>query len=80
LGLAERGLVEQVEEALIRLGLPVRLPPMLDRGSIWRAMQVDKKRVRGSLHFALPVRIGEVRVGIEAPSNAEIDQILDQLI
>jgi hypothetical protein len=28
-------------------------------------MQVDKKRAGGSVRFALPVRVGEVRVGIE---------------
>ena len=79
LGLAERGLADKVEETLIRLGLPARLPQELDRVTIWRAMQVDKKRVRGSLRFALPARIGEVRVGIEAPDNRVIDQVLDQL-
>jgi len=47
------------------LSLPVVIPDDLDREAIARAMRRDKKTASGLLKFALPVQIGEVRVGIE---------------
>jgi len=40
-------------------------PSGLDRRVIQKAMRVDKKKARGSLRFALPLRVGEVKVGVE---------------
>ena len=65
LRLAETGLAETIAETLHGLGLPTEIPTGLNRELIERAMQVDKKRAGGSVRFALPVRVGEVRVGIE---------------
>jgi shikimate kinase / 3-dehydroquinate synthase len=65
LKLAEKGLAETIAATFQGLGLPTKIPPELTRESIERAMKVDKKRAGGSVRFALPVRVGEVRVGIE---------------
>lgn len=66
LGIAQSGLADQISKTSIGLGLPVAVPAELDHQAILKAMQVDKKRLAGSVRFALPIRIGEVRVGIEA--------------
>jgi len=65
IGLAGPGLAATIRRALQGLGLPVEIPPELDREAIIKAMGSDKKRAGGVLRFALPVRIGEARVGIE---------------
>jgi len=65
LKLAEKGLAATIGATIHGLDLPTEIPPGLNQELIVRAMQVDKKRAGGSVRFALPVRVGEVRVGIE---------------
>ena len=65
LGLASPGLVEVIAAALRSLDLPTDLPPGLERQRILSGMRVDKKRSAGKARWVLPVRIGEVRWGIE---------------
>jgi 3-dehydroquinate synthetase len=65
LGLGKTGLADTLATALSNLGLPVEIPPELDRLEIIAAMGYDKKRRGGKVRFALPQRIGEVQVGIE---------------
>ena len=55
----------RLADCLRGLGLPTEIPPELDRKAILRTMQVDKKKVGGKVKFALPVRVGEVEVGVE---------------
>lgn len=64
MGLAHTGLSDLIRGVLHRLGLPTSLPASIDRRAILQAIQLDKKRDGGIVRFALPVRIGEVRVGI----------------
>ena len=63
-GLAETGLTARIAAVLQSLGLPVSIPPSLDPERIVSAMQMDKKRAAGQQRFALPERIGAVRVGV----------------
>jgi 3-dehydroquinate synthetase len=65
MGLAARGLADEIADCLRGVGLPTEIPPDLDREAILRTMQVDKKKAGGKVKFALPVRIGEVQVGVE---------------
>lgn len=65
MGLASRGLADEIADCLRGVGLPTEIPPELDRAAILRTMQVDKKKAGGKVKFALPVRIGEVQVGVE---------------
>jgi len=64
-GLASTGLAEALRETLAGLGLPVEIPPGLDRQRILNAVGVDKKRHGGKVRWVLPVHIGEVRWSIE---------------
>lgn len=63
-GLADAGVAETIRAALVNAGLPVEIPAGLETERIAAAMQHDKKKAAGQVRFALPVRIGEVRVGI----------------
>ncbi len=67
IGLAEPGLSEKIASVLSDLDLPTQIPAHLDREAMFQAMQMDKKRSRRAVRFALPLRIGEVRVGVEIP-------------
>lgn len=64
MGIAETGLSARITHTLARLGLPVAAPG-LDPLAIRTLMSADKKKAGGRLKFALPVRVGEVRWGIE---------------
>ncbi|MEW5830279.1 MAG: 3-dehydroquinate synthase, partial [Chloroflexota bacterium] len=65
LTVASHGLSESLAETLSSLGLPVEIPPDLGRAELIRAMRVDKKKAAGVVRFALPARIGEVKVEVE---------------
>jgi shikimate kinase / 3-dehydroquinate synthase len=65
IGLAEKGLSEMIADTLNGLGLPTEIPSHIEPDLIETAMRVDKKRAGGVVRFALPVRLGEVKVGIE---------------
>jgi len=64
LGIAEKGLAQQISLALQSLDLPVSLPDGLSPVAVLEAMRVDKKKAAGDLHFALPRQIGQVQVGV----------------
>lgn len=65
LGLArEPGLSGRLARVLAALGLPTEMPPGIDRSAVRRAMLLDKKNESGSVRFALPIRIGEVRTRV----------------
>jgi 3-dehydroquinate synthase len=65
LDIAEKGLTKILALTLTDLGLPVQIPDEIPRGAIIRALQVDKKKANGVVRFTLPIRIGEVKVGVE---------------
>jgi 3-dehydroquinate synthetase len=58
------GLSQAIERTLGGLGLPVTIPEGLDRNSILQAMSFDKKKAGGMIRWVLPVRIGEVQIGV----------------
>ena len=65
LELAESGLANHIAETLLNLGLPTEIPQHLPLPDILRTMQTDKKKSAGIIRFALPVKIGEVKVGVK---------------
>jgi len=73
IGLARPGLKDEIAKVLDAIGLPTSLPSGLAIDSLIGAMQMDKKRSGGVVHFSLPVEIGEVKAGIE------IDHLPDKL-
>jgi 3-dehydroquinate synthetase len=64
LTVAGPGMSDTLEKTLTALGLPVEVPKDLDRKKLVSAMKVDKKKRSGVIRFALPVKIGEVNVGV----------------
>ncbi len=76
LGIAQPGLAEEIAGVLQGLHLPVEAPPGMDWETIARGMRVDKKRFSGVLQFALPERIGKVRVGVEVSDVELIRSVL----
>jgi len=65
LTVAEMGLSDTLADTLKGLGLPVEIPKNLPHTDIISAMKRDKKKSEGLVRFALPVKIGEVKMGIE---------------
>ena len=65
MGLAEPGLSETIASLLADVGLPTEIPKDLATDKILQAMEMDKKRAGSKVRFALPVRVGEVKVGVE---------------
>lgn len=65
IGLAEGGLADEIADACKQIELPVVIPEALPREDILEAMKFDKKREAAKVKFALPVKIGEVRPGID---------------
>jgi shikimate kinase/3-dehydroquinate synthase len=65
IGLAEPGLSKTIAGLLADVGLPTEIPADLGTDKILQAMQLDKKRAGSQVRFALPVRVGEVKVGVE---------------
>ncbi len=72
LGLAEVGVPEAITEVLNGLGLPVEIPSWIGREQIRQAMGFDKKKASGRLRWVLPVRIGEVLVGVDVDDPLHI--------
>lgn len=78
IGLAEKGLANQISATLTALGLPVKVPSGLSTDRIAQAMMLDKKRSAGKVYFALPVKIGQVawNVAVEDWENILLKTIL----
>jgi 3-dehydroquinate synthetase len=70
LGVANKGLSDEVAQVLQAVGLPVEIPENIDRESAARYMKFDKKKSKGKVKFALPTGIGGVDVGIEVDDYA----------
>jgi 3-dehydroquinate synthetase len=64
LGLAQKGLAQQIQSVLHGLGLPTDIPPGYTAESLIAGMKVDKKRLHRQIRFALPVKVGQVKYGI----------------
>ena len=64
IGLAPAGLADCIAGVLVKLGLPVEIPPGISLDGLVSAMRVDKKRQDGCLRFSLPAAVGDVRTGV----------------
>lgn len=76
LGIAEDGLEERFSAVLSGVGLPVDIPDFINRSDLVEVMMMDKKRAGDKLRFSLPVKVGEVRTGIEV-APAEVLRVLE---
>ena len=62
IGVAYKGLADEISDVLSRLGLPVEIPNDMPRSEIINTMRVDKKKNAKVIRFALPVEIGKVEL------------------
>jgi 3-dehydroquinate synthase len=74
IGVARKGLSDEIAAVLSGLGLPILIPDELPRQEILAAMRVDKKKNAASIRFALPVEIGEV----ELVDITELESVLEE--
>jgi 3-dehydroquinate synthase len=58
--------------------LPTRIPASIEAEAIVEAIQTDKKRIGGKLHFIIPVRIGEV-IQFTGVDRGEFTEVLESL-
>jgi 3-dehydroquinate synthetase len=65
LGIAERGLADELAAVLEKVGLPTLIPASIQIDDLLVAMQSDKKKRAGKVRFSLPVKIGEAVWGVE---------------
>jgi shikimate kinase/3-dehydroquinate synthase len=62
LSIAGKDLSRVIAGSLSTLGLPVDIPRGMPREDLIRAMRVDKKKINGTVRFALPAEIGRVEL------------------
>ncbi|MCK8601029.1 3-dehydroquinate synthase [Desulfoferrobacter suflitae] len=56
----DQGVLSKLEQLCVVYGLPTRIPSHFGPAALLEALKTDKKWEAGTLHFILPVRIGEV--------------------
>jgi len=66
---------DRVRRLLEEYGLPVTIPPKLDRTAIKRFLQRDKKTIGGRVFFVLPESIGKVLI-TDQVSSEDVDTVL----
>lgn len=76
LGLAQPGLADEISVGLKKLGLPWFVPEGLDQSAILGAIGYDKKKSAGQVLFALPVKIGEAKIGIQVDEKRRKDALI----
>lgn len=59
-GVARQGVADEISSALSSAGLPVERPNDMDADRIFEVMRADKKKVAGSVRYALIKEIGEM--------------------
>lgn len=62
IGIASKGLANEIAEVLSSLGLQIQIPKELSHQEIIHAMKMDKKKNEQAIRFALPVEIGKVEL------------------
>ena len=75
-GIAQDDLTDQILDVLRGFDLPTEIPSDLDPYLIRQAMGYDKKKAGGKLRWVLPVRIGEVKIGIPVADNLSDFQMI----
>ena len=75
-GLLDAEEAGRIRELLVAYGMPVQVPPELDRDEIRSYLQTDKKTMAGRVFFVLPEAIGRVRITDDVRPE-DIDAVLD---
>lgn len=69
LGCCSSDLLDNLMDVLTRTDLPTEIPKGINPDEILKTIQVDKKKSRGMVKFALPVKLGEVKTGLLVDEN-----------
>jgi shikimate kinase/3-dehydroquinate synthase len=69
LGHCDRHLKDRIDLVLSKVGLPNRIPTKLSPDAILNAMSQDKKRLGQSIRIVLPVKVGQVFVANDVPTE-----------
>jgi shikimate kinase / 3-dehydroquinate synthase len=69
MNLAQPGVAKQLAGYFATVGLPVRPPEGINMDKVIKAIELDKKRSKGRVLFALPSAIGQVLTGIAVPDE-----------
>jgi len=72
MGLAQTGLADEIAAALSGLDLPTEIPVDLNRAAVRLAIGLDKKRAAGKVGFVLPLRVGEVKTGVDVGDELSV--------
>lgn len=67
MGMLDEPDMERLRSLLVRVGLPVSVPPNIDAATVLAAMTRDKKVSGGRIRFILPARMGEVVIRSDVP-------------
>jgi 3-dehydroquinate synthase len=78
LGKTSKTDLARLERLCSEWSLPVRLPRTFSPEAVLTALKTDKKRMKGTLHFILPVGIGEV-LDTEDLDLEDLKQVLTDL-
>ena len=70
LGHCDPELVSYIENLLLDVGLPTRIPPNLDPEELLQVMKLDKKRAAGMVRYVLIHSAGEVFTASDVPQQA----------
>lgn len=79
LGFLDLRVADRLEALCTAWGLPVRFPGGIDPADVIGAMQADKKRVAGDLHFILPVSVGATRECVN-PDPDRLRGIMERML
>ncbi len=65
----------RIHRLLKEYGLPVTIPPALDRAAIKQFLKADKKTIGGKVFFVLPESVGKVLI-TDQVSSEDVDTVL----
>lgn len=76
LGLASPGLADEISRGLKQLGLPTEMPAGVNQSAVLHAIGYDKKKAGGQVLFALPLKIGAAKIGIQVDEQRRKDALV----
>ncbi|HEX9075218.1 MAG TPA: 3-dehydroquinate synthase, partial [Anaerolineae bacterium] len=78
LGFADSNLRLRIQDLLLAIGLPTRIPIEMSTDALLDAMLSDKKWIDGRLRFILPRRLGDVLI-VDDVARAQVAQVIEDL-
>lgn len=78
LGFADSNLRLRIQDLLLAIGLPTRIPIEMSTDALLDAMLSDKKWIDGRLRFILPRRLGDVLI-VDDVARGQVAQVIEDL-